>query len=68
MIETDDFTMAENEEEAFWAEKKSLSEELIKGMEKDLEQIPKLINFHKAVICMCEQKMKDSISCKEVSK
>jgi len=48
--------IAENENVAFWEEKRKVSESLVKEMEKDLIEIPKMIDFHKAVISMCENK------------
>lgn len=47
-------------EENFWTIKKELSEELIKAMKEDLEDIPRLIEFHEVVIDMCEKKIQES--------
>ena len=49
-----------SKEEAFWTQKKEVSERMVKAMEQDLEDIPHLIRFHQAVIDMCKQKIKKS--------
>ena len=51
--------IAENENVAFWEEKRKVSELLVKEMEKDLIEIPKMIDFHKAVVLMCETKKEE---------
>ena len=44
---------------AFWTNKKELSESIVKQLEQDLKDIPSLIEFHQAVVEMCEEKKND---------
>jgi len=50
-----------NEEEAYWQERKKASEETIKMHEEGLKIIPRHINFHKEIIKLCEEKLKDVV-------
>lgn len=43
-------------EEAFWIGKKEVSERIIAQLKADLLEIPKLIEFHEAVVGMCADK------------
>ena len=67
MIKLEEFglKMAENKDEAFWIEKKELSEKLVQDLEKELELIPQAIEFHKSVAKMCEEKAKQSLKDEE---
>ena len=58
MIETEEFTMAESKDEAYWIERKKSSEVAINNLKADLEVIPRHIAFHEAIIAMCEEKIK----------
>ena len=58
MIETEEFTFAESKDEAYWIERKRVSEAQIKALKSELEQIPKHIMFHEAIMKMCNEKIK----------
>lgn len=65
MIETEEFTMAESKEEAYFMERKAEAEKNIIGLEKNLEttkenleNIPRHIEFNKLLIELCNSKIK----------
>ncbi len=57
VIETKEFTIAESKDEAYWIERKKVSEQQVKAHQSELEVIPQHIKFHKAIIKMCEEKL-----------
>lgn len=57
VIETAEFTFAEDKSEAYWIERKKVSEAQIKALRNELEEIPRHIMFHEAIIAMCEEKL-----------
>lgn len=57
MIETEEFTMAESKDEAFWIQRRKDSENAIKQHELAMEEIPRYVSFHKALIALCDTKI-----------
>lgn len=46
----------------FWKDKKELSEDTIEKLEYDKEQIPKLIEFHRAIVKMCDNEIQAELN------
>lgn len=46
-----------SKEKEFWITKKEFEERIIKTLEHDSEEIPRLIEFHKEVLKACEEKI-----------
>lgn len=47
-------------DEAFWRDKRDLSEKSIKALKEDYEIIPRLIKFHEEIIKLCEGNIKNA--------
>ena len=50
-----------DETESFWNLRKKIEERYLEQLKQDLNDLPKLIDFHEEIIKLCEEKIKNAV-------